>query len=104
MHLSQIVALALTAIGTTSAVTLQQFSRPQCYGSKQVCSNIAPGVCCQSRTRVFVSGNCVGCTITDFHTVWNQNGPKYCGRVASARHGGGCTGGQNLRGHSWCRL
>ncbi|KAK2616697.1 hypothetical protein QQS21_000309 [Conoideocrella luteorostrata] len=104
MRVSQFVALALTAVSTVSAVTLQQFTRPQCYGAKRLCSNIGPGICCQSKSRVFASGNCVGCTSTDFHTVWNQNGRNYCGRVASSRNGGGCTGGQNLRGHTWCRL
>lgn len=51
-----------------------------------------------------MSGDCVGCTSTDFHFVWNQSGRDYCGRVARAINGNRCIGGQNLRGHTWCRL
>lgn len=103
MRFSNILALATTIV-SVSAVTLQQFTRPRCFGAKRLCSNINPGVCCQSQTRVFSSGNCVGCTSTDFHTVWTQNGRNFCGRAASSTNGNRCIGGANLRGHTWCRL
>lgn len=86
-------------------VTLNQFSRPRCFGSKRLCTKMAPNACCRSRTRVFVSASCTACTSTDLHFVWHggRNG-VYCARNAAGTNGGSCIGGQNLRGASWCRL
>ncbi|OCL05891.1 hypothetical protein AOQ84DRAFT_275284, partial [Glonium stellatum] len=85
-------------------VTLSQFTRPRCYGAERICKDIGPNVCCQSTSRVFVSGSCSGCTSTDFHFVWTQVNSNYCGRNVAGTNGNSCIGGQNLRGHSWCRL
>ena len=96
-----ITILVTSALG----VTLNQFSRPRCYGSKRLCTSMDPGGCCQSKTRVFVSGSCTGCTSTDFHFVWHGGtSGVYCHRNVAGTNGGYCIGGQNLRGASWCRL
>ncbi|KAH8434337.1 uncharacterized protein LDX57_011985 [Aspergillus melleus] len=99
------LAVLLSLLALTNAVTLHQYSRPRCGGRHAVCRNIGPRVCCQAANRVFASGSCTGCTSTDFHITWNRVGQRYCGRVAASTNGGRCiSGGSNLRGHSWCRL
>lgn len=103
--ISVVTMLLSFSVAPVAAVTLNQYSRPRCYGNRAYCANIGPNICCESPRRVFSSASCSGCTSTDFHITWLQAGRLYCGRVAAATNGGGCiSGSSNLRGHSWCRL
>jgi hypothetical protein len=86
------------------AVNLNQYTRPNCHGAKRTCTNINPRACCQARARVFSSGDCTGCTSTDFHFLWRRSGSYFCGINISGINGNRCISGSNLRGHSWCRL
>ena len=94
----------LTLSHLAHCVNLVHHARPQCYGTTRTCSNIGPGVCCQSRSRYFVSNSCQGCTSTDLSFIYRISGGNYCGIGAGGTNGGTCVGGQNLKGSTWCRI
>ncbi|KAF2685313.1 hypothetical protein K458DRAFT_430861 [Lentithecium fluviatile CBS 122367] len=100
------VAFSLV-LAPTSAVSLIQYLGPDCTGTKRICANIRPNLCCQCNwdgyINPFVSGRCQGCTSTDSQNLWRSEGKGFCESLAFTRNGGDCQGEQHrkLFGHSW---
>ncbi|GAB0137672.1 ubiquitin-like protein atg8 [Epichloe bromicola] len=81
MRFSNILALAMTVVAI----------KPRAYY--------------QSLLFPLSSGNYVGYTSNNAHTIWTRFGTESCGRVAASVKGDGCITGSSRKifGHSYCR-